>query len=88
MKNLMTFFCALVSMIASCTPQTSNKTKGEKQYWVEEICPECKGTSKVRASMATRVYLGIISFGSGAMVQTASCEFCNGSGAIKKRVLK
>lgn len=88
MKYLITFFCVLVFMFAFCTPQASNKSKGEKQYWVEEICPECKGTGKVKASMATRVYLGIISFGPGAMIQTEDCGFCNGSGTIKKRILK
>lgn len=80
-KILIPLFCLLI-LTSSCTSQ-----KDSKYVWVEEICPHCKGTGKVKASTATKVYIGILSLGSGAMIQTETCEFCNGSGVIERCII-
>ena len=54
----------------------------------EELCPECNGSGKIKASTGTKIFLGIITFGPGVMVETVQCDYCQGTGVIKIKDLK
>lgn len=86
MDKIKTFCLISLSSLLIFTPSCTQQKEG-KYIWVEEICPHCKGTGKVKASTATKVYLGIISLGSGATIQTEPCEFCHGSGITERRII-
>lgn len=50
-------------------------------------CPECKGVGEVKMDTGSRIALGIITFGPGALCTTTECDFCRGKGVIKKAVI-
>lgn len=81
MKIFILFFALL---FLSCTKYKNNEPKIE---YIEEYCPNCKGVGKVKMSTSSRVALGIITFGPGALCDVETCEMCNGKGIIYKRKL-
>lgn len=80
MKNIVIFLLSLI-FLASC----DNTTK-DIEY--EEIyCPKCDGVGMVKADAGTRIVMGIMTFGSGALIETTECDICNGTGIVKRKKL-
>lgn len=70
----------------SSEPNTPTAQAPEIEY-IEKYCPNCNGVGTVKASVGTRIALGIITFGPGALCETSTCEMCRGTGVIKVRKL-
>lgn len=51
------------------------------------IAQNCDGIGQVKMSAGSRVVLGILTLGPGALCDTESCSMCNGTGIVKRRVL-
>lgn len=76
----------LISLIlTSCSGKDVNikVTKKPKRQYVEQLCPTCNGTGKVKMSTGQKAGFALLTFGVGLLVDECECETCRGSGIIK-----
>lgn len=77
----------LLLLLYSCSePHVVHKQ--EIVEYTEKYCPNCNGVGKIKMSTTSRVALGIITFGPGALCDVEECEMCRGTGIIKVRKIK
>lgn len=75
----------LISLIlTSCSGKVDIKvTKKPKRQYVEQLCPTCNGTGKVKMSTGQKAGLALLTFGAGLLLDECECGTCNGNGLIK-----
>lgn len=80
----------ILLLLASCTHDkvvNHNHNQTDTIKYEEIYCPNCDGIGQVKMSAGSRVVLGILTLGPGALCDTESCSMCNGTGVVKRRVL-
>lgn len=78
----------ILLLLTSCThDKVVNHNQTDTIKYEEIYCPNCDGIGQVKMSAGSRVVLGILTLGPGALCDTESCSMCNGTGVVKRRVL-
>lgn len=78
----------ILLLLASCThDKVVNHNQTDTIKYEEIYCPNCDGIGQVKMSAGSRVVLGILTLGPGALCDTESCSMCDGTGVVKRRVL-
>lgn len=62
--------------------------KSEKMAYKQTVCDDCNGSGLANASTTTRVIMGIITLGPGALIEKGSCSKCDGKGVIHVLIVK
>ena len=87
MRNI---YLLAIIFLSSCDSKHcvhTDNVHDHKIEYIEKYCPNCNGTGKVKMDAGSRVVLGILTFGCGALCETSTCEMCDGTGVIKVRKL-
>ena len=75
----------ILLLLASCThDKVVNHNQTDTIKYEEIYCPNCDGIGQVKMSAGSRVVLGILTLGPGALCDTESCSMCNGTGICRK----
>lgn len=72
----------ILLLLLSCTNQPKTRIAYKKV-----ICPTCHGSGVVKLDVCSRVFLGIITLGPGAMETDDQCSTCGGTGYITKEII-
>lgn len=72
-------------ILAGCTvPEHDNP----KREYVEEYCPVCNGTGKVKASTSYKAAIAIPTLGHSFLIDEIACDKCGGDGILLRPVLR
>lgn len=83
-----TKFIALITSCLFITSCTAPSYEHPKREFVEEYCPECNGTGKVKASTGYKAAIAIPTLGHSFLIDEIECGKCGGDGIILKPVLR
>lgn len=76
-----------LSLLTSCTNKAKYNSQQIQVEYIEKYCPNCNGIGSVKTSTGTKIVLGILTLGPGALCETETCEMCKGTGVVKVRKL-